>query len=520
MKNTTSRFNGLVGATSCPWLFEVSKTIACLFYFLLATPLFAQVPNQFSFQGVARNAEGKMVASKSISLKITIKSEKPEGPVVYQETHEVMTNAAGIFNISIGGGSVLNGTLAAIDWKMTSYFLQLEMDPDGGSNLVDLGTTQLLSVPYAQYAGEASRWQNGYPVVQKFELGADVDVNDPNAPNDPDFQKYLLPAVGEGQRLIWYPVKGAFRAGYAALNRWEDNAIGSYSVAFGNDNMAIGAQSAAFGLSCNASGENSMAIGSATTANGIASTSMGSATIATGEASTALGIGTWARVEGSLAAGVHNDISDNPTDAILPTDRIFQIGNGHMLNNEIYRSNALTILRNGFTGIGKDAVEPAFLLDVSGRARIRNNGQTAGIYFNNAANEPSGFVGMVNDTQIGFFVGGGWKFFVGANGNAALAGALSQNSDRRLKRDIASLPPSLDKINSLKGYHYFWKNVEKDQNLQTGLVAQEVETIFPELVTTDGEGYKSVNYIGLIPHMIESIKELKAEIEMLKKARE
>jgi hypothetical protein len=517
MKNTTSRFDGLARATSCPRLFEVSKTIACLIYFLLATPLFAQVPNQFSFQGVARNAEGKMVASKSISLKITIKSEKLEGPVVYQETHVAMTNAGGIFNISIGGGSVLNGTLAAIDWKMTSYFLQLEMDPDGGNNLVDLGTTQLLSVPYAQYASEASRWQNSYPVLQKFELGNDVDLNDPN---DPDIKKYQVSSVGEGQRLIWHPAKAAFRAGYAGINRWEEDAIGSYSVAFGNNNMALGAQSTAFGLSSTASGETASAFGDNTQATGIASTSMGISTIAAGTASTALGEGTLARVEGSLAAGLHNDISDNPTDAILPSDRIFQIGNGHFLNNQAYKSNALTILRNGFMGIGQDAIEPKFMLDVSGRARIRNNGETAGIYFNNAANEQSGFVGMVNDTQIGFFVGGGWKFFVGANGNAALAGALSQNSDRRLKRDIASLPPSLNKINSLKGYHYFWKNVEKDQNLQTGLIAQEVETIFPELVTTDGEGYKSVNYIGLIPHMIESIKELKAEIEMLKKARE
>jgi hypothetical protein len=312
-------------------------------------------------------------------------------------------------------------------------------------------------------------------------------------------------------------MKGALRAGLSQNDKWEKDVIGTNSTAFGGNTLASGSFSSAFGFGTQATGDFATATGLNSNAMAGSSTAIGWGAIASGYGTASIGHHTYAKTIGSIALGIYNDASDNPDDANpLPTDRIFQVGNG----NEEERSNALTILRNGFTGIGQDAVEPKFLLDISGRARIRNNGQTAGIYLNNAANEPSGFVGMVNDTQIGFFVGGGWKFFVGANGNAALAGALSQNSDRRLKRDIASLPPSLDKINSLKGYHYFWKNVEKDQNLQTGLIAQEVETIFPELVTTDGEGYKSVNYIGLIPHMIESIKELKAEIEMLKKARE
>ena len=53
--------------------------------------------------------------------------------------------------------------------------------------------------------------------------------------------------------------------------------------------------------------------------------------------------------------------------------------------------------------------------------------------------------------------------------------------------------------------------------MQTGLLAQEVELYFPELVKTNPDGEKSVNYIGIIPHLIEAIKELKQEIELLKK---
>jgi hypothetical protein len=52
--------------------------------------------------------------------------------------------------------------------------------------------------------------------------------------------------------------------------------------------------------------------------------------------------------------------------------------------------------------------------------------------------------------------------------------------------------------------------------MQTGLVAQEVEKLFPELVQTDDKGFKSVNYIGLIPHLIESVKQLTRENEALK----
>ncbi|MCF2497304.1 MULTISPECIES: tail fiber domain-containing protein [Dyadobacter] len=488
------------------------SALICLFC-LSAIPSFAQVPNLFSFQGVARNGEGKILANKSINLRITIHSESSAGPSVYQELHNAMTSPQGIFNIAVGGGNVQSGNFSTIDWKISAHFIQIEMDPDGGNSLIDLGTTQLLSVPYAQHANEASRWQRSYPVVQKFEIGSDIDINDPN---DPDIQKYLLPHVGEGQRLIWYPAKGAFRAGSSNGVTWEENAIGNNSTAFGSSNLALGSESMAFGLSNQATGNSSIAFGENTSASGMASASLGNSTNASGYAAIAMGVGTVSKVEGSIAAGIYNDVSDNPVSAQLPLDRIFQIGNGI----SIQRSNALTVLRNGFMGIGQSAKDPKYFLDVAGRARIQHNGETAGVFFNNSANAAAGFVGMVNDNEIGFFVGGGWKYFVNSNGNATLTGTLSQNSDRRLKRDFNPLTSSLGKINTLKGYQYYWKDGQKDQSLQTGLIAQEVETSFPELVTTDTEGFKSVNYMGLIPHLIESIKDLKAEVERLKKDRE
>lgn len=117
----------------------------CMILALQALLGFGQAPQQFSFQGVARKADGKLAANATIGVRITIHSETAAGATVYQETHTTQTNAIGIFNILIGGGVVMSGKFADISWKTFPYFLQLEMDPLGGTTYTDLGTTQMLS---------------------------------------------------------------------------------------------------------------------------------------------------------------------------------------------------------------------------------------------------------------------------------------------------------------------------------------------------------------------------------------
>ena len=104
------------------------------------------------------------------------------------------------------------------------------------------------------------------------------------------------------------------------------------------------------------------------------------------------------------------------------------------------------------------------------------------------------------------------------NGNATLSGTLTELSDRRLKQNIFSIAGSLDKLVRLRGVNYKWNHIKPHDTkaLQTGFIAQEVESLFPELVIEDSEGYKSVNYTGLIPHLLEAIKELKKENDKLK----
>lgn len=100
-------------------------------------------------------------------------------------------------------------------------------------------------------------------------------------------------------------------------------------------------------------------------------------------------------------------------------------------------------------------------------------------------------------------------------GNMSIAGTLTQNSDRRLKTNLDKVQNSGTKLAQLQAYHYNWIATDSDPNLQTGLIAQEVQMQFPELVNEGENGYLSVNYIGLIPHLIEANKELLDQNKLL-----
>jgi len=95
-------------------------------------------------------------------------------------------------------------------------------------------------------------------------------------------------------------------------------------------------------------------------------------------------------------------------------------------------------------------------------------------------------------------------------------GSVVQTSDARLKRNILPLTSALSKILALNGYQYYWKNPKQGQRKQIGFVAQDVEQVIPELVHQDMEGTKSVDYISVIPVLVEAIKQQQDQIEELK----
>ena len=114
---------------------------------------YAQPPQGIPYQAIARNSAGNIIVSQPIRVRFSIHDSIAAGSIVYRETFTPTTNPLGLFNVNVGMGTVVSGTFSAINWGHNSKFMQVEMDPTGGTSYVDMGTTQMMSVPYALYAG-------------------------------------------------------------------------------------------------------------------------------------------------------------------------------------------------------------------------------------------------------------------------------------------------------------------------------------------------------------------------------
>ncbi len=118
-------------------------------------------------------------------------------------------------------------------------------------------------------------------------------------------------------------------------------------------------------------------------------------------------------------------------------------------------------------------------------------------------------INIDDDGKVGINTAPDTNFGLKVIGAVYASGAYS-TSDRRWKKNIESLESPLDKVLALKGVSYDWKDPNMGAH-QIGLIAQEVEAIYPEFVSTDSNGYKSVNYASMVSPLIESIKELDAK---------
>lgn len=130
--------------------------------------LYAQVPQAINYQGVARNAQGQPIVNQAVSLRLTIHQATANGAELYKELQTATTNQFGLFSVKIGTGQQFGAnSFASINWGNADKYLQVEFDPNGGLQFTDLGTAQLISVPYALYAktADTARYisnNNGY----------------------------------------------------------------------------------------------------------------------------------------------------------------------------------------------------------------------------------------------------------------------------------------------------------------------------------------------------------------------
>ena len=132
----------------------------------------AQAPKGINYQGVARDNEGKALASKAIAVRISILKNSATGEVEYSETHKPQTNQFGLFTLVIGQGTKITGDFAFVSWAVGNKWLQIEIDPNGGNSFTLAGTQQLMTVPYAFYAEYAGNG-SGSPLTP----GAGISIN-------------------------------------------------------------------------------------------------------------------------------------------------------------------------------------------------------------------------------------------------------------------------------------------------------------------------------------------------------
>lgn len=132
------------------------KILNLLFILICSVSTFAQVPEKINYQAVLRDTQGNVMANVPVDLTVSIVQDSVNGMVVYSESHQAQTNGSGLVNLQIGDGTVLSGSFAETNWAAGTFFIRLESESLAKNRTNLLGTTQLLSVPYALHAKGAT----------------------------------------------------------------------------------------------------------------------------------------------------------------------------------------------------------------------------------------------------------------------------------------------------------------------------------------------------------------------------
>jgi hypothetical protein len=375
---------------------------------------------------------------------------------------------------------------------------------------------------------------------------------------------------GDGNWSTLSEGMGAAGWGSFAANAY-NRASGLGAVAMGFTNLAgpqVGAAGgidggnvgqAVFGWASRAIGNISFASGFRNTASGTASVSMGNYNYATGDATIALGKENWAEGASTVAIGFKNHAAGGGSVSLGQENIAWGTTN--------FTAGYQNVAGDTSAGVGTagSATAIGFQTTASGRSSFSANKNTSAINQASAAlgistvSDNFGMlaIGVNNEAGIGdtsidpndyggyyyadgdytgsnpgvaFVIGNGDidsstgkggdnpsnAFIISYDGNATLANNLTINSDARLKSNIVTLGSTLSRLLLIDGKSYTMKANESISKI--GLLAQEVQAAFPELVKTanNSEGTLSINYQGMIPVLLNAIKEQQAQIEELK----
>lgn len=125
----------------------------------IALSSFGQAPEGFKYQAVVRDGANIILNNQAVGMQLTIQQGSIGGTAVYTETFATSTNAYGLVNLEIGTGTTTDD-FSTIDWANGPYFMETAVDVTGGTSYVVMGTSQLMSVPYALYSKTAENVTN------------------------------------------------------------------------------------------------------------------------------------------------------------------------------------------------------------------------------------------------------------------------------------------------------------------------------------------------------------------------
>ncbi len=183
------------------------KRIITLLTLIVITTINAQAPQGFNYQATVRNAAGALITNQNVLFKFNIMLNSHTSLPVYSETHQAPTDDLGQVNLTVGQGTPTIGSFTSINWANGTYYLGIELNT--GSGYVVMGTTQLLSVPYALYANTAGNSQVATPnlaSVLTVNNGANnlqiKDLQNPTDAQDAVTKSYLETQIATLQLQI------------------------------------------------------------------------------------------------------------------------------------------------------------------------------------------------------------------------------------------------------------------------------------------------------------------------------
>jgi hypothetical protein len=412
------------------------KKILIILFSILSFSLHAQAPQGLNYQATVRNSSGNLITNQNVYFRFNIMQNSATSVPVYTETHYVPTDDLGQVNCIIGQGTATTGTFSLIDWSNGTYFLGIELNI--GSGYLAMGTTQFLSVPYALYAGNVS--------------GNSLTLNQ----------------VANNGNIADRVVTGPNQSGIRVNTTGGDN--GSYY----------------FGISSLIQGTNGTNRAIQGVSNGINS-SYNEGVLGFATNSNAENVGTYGAGFGSTAQ-YNTGVKGEADSGYESYGIIGDASNATSRNHGVAGLARITAPIGGYNiGVfgGADNSE-GFNYCVWGGSDNGNttNGITIGVL--GTSNSPS-----TNGTNYGIYgtASNALNNYAGVfNGDVTVTGTFVNPSDRKLKKEISNLTSALDKIEKLKPVTYFYdtdknKNIKLPKNRQFGFVAQDLEQVFPDLVT-------------------------------------